>query len=74
MRNRDNDDELEAAKQTILVGLLWATAGFALSYASYNAAAEGGSYVFFTGAVVYGIIKVIDGLAGYVSVRKRRSR
>lgn len=50
-----------------IFGLLWFAGGSLVSYFSYNSAEGGGSYYVFYGAIIFGLIDMIRGIAGMLT-------
>lgn len=66
------DDTLHAARRRMLYGLLWCVGGLIFSFVSYYFTEAGGRYIVATGAIVWGAVQAVGGLAAYV--RELRSR
>ncbi|MDE5690873.1 MAG: hypothetical protein K2I13_01450, partial [Alistipes sp.] len=66
------DDTLRAARRRMLYGLLWCVGGLIFSFVSYYFTEAGGRYIVATGAIVWGAVQAVGGLAAYV--RELRSR
>lgn len=58
------------ARRNMLYGVLWCIGGLAFSYISYYLTEAGGRYVVATGAIVWGAIQAIKGLAAYLQVKR----
>jgi hypothetical protein len=56
------DVKKDAANKNMIYGLLWAVGGIVATGATYSAASEGGTYVAFYGAVIYGGYRFLKGL------------
>lgn len=56
-------------KKRIVSGLLWMIGGGAVSLITYLAASGGGTYLIFWGAVVWGGIDLLRGIAGWLEHR-----
>ncbi len=52
----------ENANKDLLYGALWALGGLVATVATYAAASDGGTYVAFYGAVIYGGYRFLKGL------------
>ncbi len=53
----------DAAKKNMIYGALWCIGGIAVTAATYDAASGGGSYVVAWGAILFGGIQFVRGLA-----------
>ena len=62
----------KTAQRKIRTGVLWAAGGLVVTLWSYAAVAQsGGTYVIAWGAVVFGILRVVDGLSLSAKARRR---
>ncbi|MCC6559185.1 MAG: hypothetical protein IT372_40180 [Polyangiaceae bacterium] len=62
-------DQQALASRQMLTGALWAIGGTVVTVASFSAASGGGQYVVAYGAIIYGVITFIRGLANSGSSR-----
>lgn len=65
-------DALSTARRNMLYGLLWCIGGLVFSFVSYYFTEAGSRYVVATGAIVWGAVQAVGGLAAYV--RELRGR
>jgi len=56
---------LSAAKRHMLYGLMWCGGGSLITYLTYSAASEGGLFLVFWGAILWGIIDFFRGLLNW---------
>lgn len=49
----------------MLIGALWFGGGLLVTGISYAGAGKGGTYVITTGAILYGIIRIVRGVVEY---------
>ena len=54
----------------IITGIIWAVLGTAVTVITYVNTSEGGTYVFAWGAVLFGVIDMIAGLAGKAKYKR----
>ncbi len=54
----------------IVTGIIWAALGTAVTVITYVSSSEGGTYVFAWGAVLFGVIDIIAGLAGRAKYKR----
>lgn len=67
------DDLVAAGKKNLLVGALFTVGGLALTLATYLTSSNtGGSYIIAWGAVIFGVLQVVQGLTQYYNGRKDR--
>lgn len=58
-------------RKRMIAGLLWTVGGLVVSVISYTVASAGGVYFVFWGAVIFGIIDFIRGLAGWIKYSRK---
>ncbi|TET84798.1 MAG: hypothetical protein E3J37_03060 [Anaerolineales bacterium] len=63
------EDLVEKNKNRIIRGLVWTIAGIAITWGSYMASEEGGTYLICGGAVIFGIIDLLAGLFGWLKYK-----
>lgn len=60
------EDRRAAGKRRVMMGAFWLVLGTVITWATYDSASSGdggGHYVIMWGAIVYGIIDIVRGLA-----------
>ncbi|MCM1151679.1 MAG: hypothetical protein NC209_03475 [Alistipes sp.] len=67
---KTTDETISEARRNILVGLLWCIGGLAFSFISYYLTEAGSRYVVATGAIVWGALQAIKGVAAYLQAKR----
>ena len=58
-----HDDDDDDGRGLILIGALWMAGGIIATVIGYSAAAPGGSYFIFWGAIIFGAVDIFRGMA-----------
>jgi len=59
------EERREKGKKDMLIGALWFVGGLLVTGISYAGAGKGGTYVIITGAILYGIARIVRGVVEY---------
>lgn len=69
----DSDQErLAAARRNIICGILWCVGGLLFSWISYWLTESGGRYIVATGAILWGVIRALQGVGSWLHIRYAR--
>lgn len=63
LNTRYKEEEKKAGRSNMLFGALWCIGGIIVTVMTYNASSEGGTYIVAWGAMLFGAIQFIRGLA-----------
>ena len=56
----------DAAQEMMMKGALWCIGGIVVTFGTYSLASGGGTYIIAWGAIVFGAVKFVRGLIGYI--------
>lgn len=63
LQNQYKQEKKEAGNKNMLCGALWCIGGLLVTFLTYSAASNGGTYVVAWGAVVFGAIQFFKGVS-----------
>lgn len=69
-----NPEEMAQAKKYLWLGLLWCGGGLAFSFISYYFTTAGSRYVVATGAIIWGALQALRGVATILKVQYRAGK